>query len=126
MSDGKYLMIAENLVAEIKGIRVDHAVLKAEVKRDIDQIRTTLDNYVYLNTSQAAYLNKAVKVRVRELLPLDGDYREHSKKMFSAIWRDLKDVYQVPGYREIPRIHFQNAVQYIADWQPIKLLKKTG
>jgi prophage antirepressor-like protein len=125
-ADGKYLMIAESLIAELKGIKSGQEDFKAEVKHDIDEFRTTIETQVYLTQPQSVALKKAVERRVRNLFPDDNDYAIQSKKMFSSIWRDLKDVHQVPSYREIPRIHFQNAMQYVENWQPIKLLKKTG
>ncbi|QDR80252.1 ORF6C domain-containing protein [Sporomusa termitida] len=123
MTNGKYLMIAENLLSEVKEMKVDQEVFKAEVNDKLDDFKATLDSQVYLNSSQEAALNKAVKRRIRELLPDEADYKIQSKKMFQALWGNLKEVYQVAKYREIPRIHYESAMQYVEKWQPIRLAK---
>jgi prophage antirepressor-like protein len=122
-ADGKYLMIAESLIAELKGIKGEQDVFKDEIKQEIKQFKATIDHQVFMTQSQATHLKKAVERRIRDLLPAEADYAIQSKKMFSSIWRDLKDLHQVPSYREIPRIRFDNAMQYVENWQPLKIVK---
>jgi hypothetical protein len=119
LSDKDFLTVAKTIIeSQEKTIgRVDRLELR------FGKLESTVETQVYLTSSQATALKKAVSVRVRELLPEEKEYKEHSKTMFQALWRSLKEVYQVPTYREIPRMHYANAIKYVAEWQPIRLIK---
>lgn len=84
----------------------------------IDHIETVLESQVFLTSAQAHALNRAVRQRVWDVCGNDDTIK---RKMYQSLWHSLKEVYQVAQYREIPRIYFNNAMQYVGDWQPLKL-----
>lgn len=45
-------------------------------------------------------------------------YRELSKKVFSECNHDVKDYFHVNSRNNIPRVRFDDAVEYIQNWQP--------
>lgn len=45
-------------------------------------------------------------------------YEKLSNKAFSRFWRDFKDHFMIPRYGELPRVKFDDAVEFIDAWQP--------
>jgi hypothetical protein len=41
-----------------------------------------------------------------------------SGKVFSRFWRDFKGHFMVPRYGELPKIQFEDGIQFIKAWQP--------
>lgn len=108
-----YLRIARNIIAAVEGLAskvgaIDGRMTSLEVK---------VDNEIFINYNQQRAVQKAVGRRVRDMLPSDVAYRESSKIYYAALYSALKDVYQVPSYREIPRTMFTHAMQYIQNWE---------
>ena len=88
----------------------------------IETLTAVVENDVFLTCRQAALLQNTVAQRVRSFLAECGlDYNQNSKRMFSAVWRDLKNEMGVPSYREIPRKKFGTAVKFVVEWVPTEL-----
>lgn len=45
-------------------------------------------------------------------------YKTMSHKVFSRFWRDFKDHFMIPRYGELPKIQFDEAIEFIKAWQP--------
>lgn len=41
-----------------------------------------------------------------------------SAQVFSRFWKDFKDYFHINAYANLPRIKFDEALQYINNWQP--------
>jgi division protein CdvB (Snf7/Vps24/ESCRT-III family) len=96
--------------------RVDQQDEKIEV------LTSVVENDVFITCRQAAMVQNTVAQRVRTFLAECGlDYNQNSKRMFSAVWRDLKNEMGVPSYREIPRKKFGTAVKFVVEWVPTEL-----
>ncbi|MEA1855622.1 ORF6C domain-containing protein [Cytobacillus sp. OWB-43] len=50
-------------------------------------------------------------------------YKEISRKVFTAIWRDFKNHFEIPRYNELPRKQFSEAMKFLAMWQPSTSLR---
>lgn len=50
-------------------------------------------------------------------------YQKVSRKVFSAIWRDFKNHFNIPRYNELPRKQFDEAIAFLEMWQPSTTLR---
>jgi division protein CdvB (Snf7/Vps24/ESCRT-III family) len=88
----------------------------------IETLTAVVENDVFITCRQAAMVQSTVAQRVRTFLAECGlDYTQNSKRLFSAVWRDLKNEMGVPSYREIPRKKFGTAVKFVVEWVPTEL-----
>lgn len=79
-----------------------------------------LENTMNIDYGQQRVLEKEVAKVVIELLGgRDAPaYRDISKKVFSECNHDIKDYFNVNSRNNIPRLRFDDAVEYIRNWQP--------
>ena len=116
--ESKFLQIAQALVNEAKSQSAAIEMFKYEVADQLAQMEARIATEIPLNSPQVAALKKAVEIRCREHLKTDEGYKLYGKKLTRAIWKDLKDVFQVGQYREIPRVKFEEAMTYVKTWYP--------
>ena len=45
-------------------------------------------------------------------------YQKMAKKVFARFWRDFKNHFSLPRYSELPRIQYDEAIDFINAWQP--------
>lgn len=45
-------------------------------------------------------------------------YQEMAKKVFARFWRDFKNHFLLPRYSELPRVQYDEAIEFIKVWQP--------
>jgi len=45
-------------------------------------------------------------------------YQELSSKVFARFWRDFKAHFMIPRYSELPKMKFDEAIDFIKVWQP--------
>lgn len=90
---------------EIKSIKSDVNYLKGSMRVD---------------TLQQQEIQQAAKQSVIQALGgIDSiAYKEMSKKVFSAFWREFKQHFKVPRYGDIPRVKFEEAIRFIQLWRP--------
>lgn len=79
-----------------------------------------LENTMNIDYGQQRVLEKEVaKVVIESLGGKDSNaYREIAKKVFSECNRDVKDYFHVNSRNNIPRLQFDDAVDYIRNWTP--------
>lgn len=81
---------------------------------------TKLENTMNIDYGQQRVLEKEVsRVVIESLGGKDSNaYHEISKKVFSECNRDVKDYFHVNSRNNIPRLRFDEAVDYIRNWTP--------
>lgn len=86
----------------------------------MDERVTTLENTMTLNYSQQQALGEAVNYVVIDALGgKESDaYKEIGKKVFSECNRDLKRYFHVNARNNVPKKHFEEAVEYVQCWRP--------
>lgn len=86
----------------------------------MDERVTTLENTMTLNYSQQQALGEAVNYVVIDALGgKESDaYKEIRKKVFSECNRDLKRYFHVNARNNVPKKHFEEAVEYVQCWRP--------
>lgn len=79
-----------------------------------------LENTMNIDYGQQRVLeNEVARVVIESLGGKDSNaYREISKKVFSECNRDVKDYFHVNSRNNIPRLRFDDAVDYIKNWTP--------
>lgn len=79
-----------------------------------------LENTMNIDYGQQRVLEKEVaKVVIESLGGKDSNaYREVSKKIFSECNHDIKDYFHVNSRNNIPRLKFEEAIDYIRSWTP--------
>ena len=87
---------------------------------DVSDRVTKLENTMNIDYGQQRILEKEVsKVVIESLGGKDSNaYREISKKVFSECNHDIKDYFNVNSRNNIPRLKFEDAVDYIRSWTP--------
>lgn len=86
----------------------------------LDDRVSKLENTMNIDYGQQRVLEKEVaSVVIESLGGKDSNaYREISKKVFSECNRDIKDYFRVNSRDNIPRLRFDEAVDYIRNWTP--------
>ena len=79
-----------------------------------------LENTMNIDYGQQRVLEKEVaKTVIGALGGKETDaYHEIGKKVFAECNRDIKDYFHVNSRNNIPRLHFDDAVEYIKNWIP--------
>lgn len=94
--------------------------IQLEMIDDVSGRVTKLENTMNIDYGQQRVLEKEVaKVVIESLGGKDSNaYREVSKKVFAECNRDVKDYFHVNSRNNIPRLRFDDAVDYIRNWMP--------
>lgn len=79
-----------------------------------------LENNMTIDYGQQMVLQDAVNKTVVECLggKESEAYREISKKVFAECNRDLKHRFQVNARNNVPKLRFEEAVEYARNWRP--------
>lgn len=93
------------------------------LKVEVSEVKETVQNLVNtmrIDGSQEAQIRKRGNEAVMEALGgKDANaYKQLSKQVFSAFWRDFKDHFQIPRYGDLPRSRFAEGIKFISMWQP--------
>lgn len=95
-------------------------VIKAVVK-DVGYLK---DN-MRINGPQEQRIGKNARGRIVECLGGKDSvaYSEISRKVFSLFWNEFKNYFEVPRYGELPKVRFEEALQFIQEWTPSTALR---
>lgn len=86
----------------------------------IDSRVTSLENTTTVDSRKQYTLRKiASATAVRVLGGKDSQaYLELHHKVFCQLWRDYKDYFKIPSYRDTLKIDFEKAKEYLQGWRP--------
>lgn len=101
-----------------------------ELDERVNVLEDKLENQMTIDHGQQRELQKAVSRRVLDraatVIPawaLD----EQKPKFFASLYRDLKDRFGVPSYRDIRPADYPSAMAYVETWiEPAELRRKEG
>ena len=84
-----------------------------------------LENNMRINGPQEQRIGKNVRGRIVECLggKESKAYSEVSRKVFSLFWNEFKSYFEVPRYGELPKVRFEEALQFIQEWSPDTALR---
>lgn len=94
--------------------------IQLEMIDDVSGRVTKLENTMNIDYGQQRVLEKEVaSVVIESLGGKDSSaYRKIAKKVFSECNRDVKNYFRVNSRNNIPRLRFDDAVDYIRNWMP--------
>lgn len=94
--------------------------LIAQGNTELDERVTAIEESYPIMHGQAKNIQQLVARKVAEIVrnKFNGYYKQTSKKLFSEIYRSIKNIFQVPTYNLIPRGRYEEAIQFIEKWQP--------
>ncbi|MEC5225277.1 hypothetical protein CHCC15292_3810 [Bacillus licheniformis] len=117
----KAMNAKESIIANMKlTIQLNEDV--GEMKEDIKQLRHDLDEKLTLDYSQQQAMRNAVNKRVHKLWnenKVDKTFYETTRRVYAALWKNLKDAYRVNAYPNILQKDFEEAMSFIEGWRPI-------
>lgn len=98
------------------------------LKVEVSEVKETVQNLVNtmrIDGSQEAQIRKRGNEAVMKALGgKDANaYKQLSKHVFSAFWRDFKDHFEIPRYGDLPRSRFAEGIKFISIWQPSTSLR---
>lgn len=98
------------------------------LKLEVNEVKETVQNIVNtmrIDGGQEAQIRKRGNEAVMQALGgKDANaYKQLSKQVFSAFWRDFKDHFQIPRYGDLPKSRFAEGIKFISMWQPSTSLR---
>lgn len=92
---------------------------------DVDSRVTYLEDHMRIDGIQEKKLqDKGKSIAIQSLGGFKSNaYQKVSRKVFSAIWRDFKNHFNIPRYNELPRKQFDEAIAFLEMWQPSTTLR---
>ncbi|PFP88699.1 Rha family transcriptional regulator [Bacillus cereus] len=117
----KAMNAKESILANMKmTIELNEDVV--DLKKDVEQIKKDINERITLDYGQQRVINNAVKKRVYRLWnenKVDKEIYNTTRKVYSALWKNLKDAYQVNAYPNILQKDFKEAMSFIEGWRPL-------
>lgn len=114
--------LLDGISPELKAVLVvDKRVTAVEQK--VDHLENTM-NIDYAQQKQLKDFANEVVVNAlggKESKAYHYRYEDGSKlsaQVFARFWRDFKDYFNINAYANLPRVRFDEALQYINRWQP--------
>lgn len=107
-TDGKIALLAQG-----------HTELSQRVENAVERI-VNLENNMTIDYGQQRVLEDTVNKTVIDVLGGKGScaYKEVSRKVFAECNRDLKHYFDVNARNNVPKIRFDEAVEYARNWKP--------
>lgn len=111
----KVLSSKEQLVASMK-LTIETAEEVETIKDDVKMLKDT----VRIDSREENIIRtKANRVVVEALGGKKTNaYKTMSRKAFSRFWNEFKRYFEVPRYGDIPKKQFDDAMEWISEWQP--------
>lgn len=121
----KYIEAFNKMEAELMKTKklspMEQLKLQYEVLDEHEERISHLEGSMTVDFGQQNTLQNKAKSRVISIL---GGIKSHSykdkslrSKVFSALWKDYKDYFEVASYRDTARLEFKKALEYIENWQ---------
>lgn len=87
---------------------------------ELDERVVMLENNMTINTSQQYHLSRLAREKAIKVLggKRSNAYLLYSRKVFSSLWRDYKECFKIPSYRDTLKNDYQKAKDYLKKWQP--------
>ncbi|GEK30297.1 hypothetical protein KZO01_06060 [Kurthia zopfii] len=115
--DDYYMVKSELSLASVAATTDKILLSHDELKNEILMINKRLDEQITLLAGEQRRLQKVVATRVYEL-ESDSQCRP---RLFSEIYREIKDRFAVSSYKDVRRKDLQSAISYIEHYIPKKI-----
>ncbi len=90
-----------------------------------DKRITNLEDNMRIDSAQERRIrDTANRIVVKHLGGKDSEaYKTISRKVFPQFWREFKTYFEVPRYGDLPKVRFDEAIEFINEWTPSTSLK---
>lgn len=116
LTQPKLLSEKEQLMAAMK-LSLTNATEVEEVKKEVTEIRSMVENQITLDHGEQRRLQIAVSTKVYEL---ESNPRLRPK-LFQELYREIKNRFGVASYKDVKRQELQTAIKYVDAWLPRKV-----
>ncbi|BAQ11352.1 antirepressor [Bacillus sp. OxB-1] len=101
------------------------SIMTSERVDGIEQDVKYLKDHMRINGAQEQRINMNARGKIMECLGgKDAKaYKEIGKKAFSQFWREFKGYFEIPRYGELPKVRFEEALNFIQEWSPDTALR---
>ena len=84
-----------------------------------------LKDHMRINGPQEQRIGRNARGKIVECLggKESNAYKESSRKVFSQFWNEFKKYFEVPRYGELPKVRFEESLQFIQEWSPDTALR---
>lgn len=105
----------EQLVASMK-LSIETSEEVSEIKEDVAMLKDSMR----ISSSQQLEIQNRAKQKVVKALggKLSLAYKTYNRKAFSSFWREFKNFFHVARYSDITKVKFDDAINWISEWQP--------
>lgn len=121
----KPLTEKEQIIAAMK-VTIETSEELTYVKSEVKEIRNMVQEQITLDHGEQRRVQKGISIRVYEVAD-KGTYKSREElqkgrgRLFSEIYKDVKDRFGVASYKDIKRKDMQDALRYIDSWIPKKV-----
>lgn len=109
------------LEGRIEGMQVQINNMENMLCEQMEKLDSVMENMT-LSTRQQQKLYKAAKDRINYLLggAHSKEYKEKSKSYFINLWNNFKEKYSTGSYKDLNPKYYDEAFDFIADWEYIE------
>ncbi|WP_163579063.1 Rha family transcriptional regulator [Gracilibacillus saliphilus] len=117
-----YMNAFNEMEKQLKEPQTEIQILQRAVNSlaEVDNRVSYLEDHMRIDGIQEKKLkDKAKSIAIESLGGTKSSaYKKISRKVFSGIWRDFNNHFQLPRYSELPRKQFDDGLRFLGMWQP--------
>ena len=119
-SQPRVLTEREQIIASMK-LSIETSEEVNEIKEDVAMLKETMR----IDSLQQRELQKKVSGVIVDLLggKDSNAYQELSKKIFPSFWNEFKTYFGLPRYPDLPKVKFDEAIEFVGMWRPTTTLQ---
>lgn len=115
------LSILDGLSTEMQALLMQDKKITAVVSR-VDNLENTMNIDYAQQKKLRDFVGEVVKTSLGGTNSRAYKYKDENgklaSKVFSRIWHDFYDYFNINAYANLPRVRFDEALEYINKWQP--------
>ncbi|MCY7748669.1 Rha family transcriptional regulator [Bacillus inaquosorum] len=99
--------------------QLQHMIRLEQKQNEQDKRLGKLEDNLSIDSFQQNVIQKQIKKRVYEIRDRYDDSPEGTRRLFSSIYRNFRDAFAVPSYRDLRKLDFEDAKAWIKTWRPL-------
>lgn len=99
--------------------QLQHMIRLEQKQNEQDKRLGRLEDNLSIDSFQQNVIQKQIKKRVYEIRDRYDDSQEGTRRLFSSIYRNFRDAFAVPSYRDLRKLDFEDAKAWIKTWRPL-------
>ncbi|MDL2028213.1 Rha family transcriptional regulator [Bacillus subtilis] len=99
--------------------QLQHMIRLEQKQNEQDKRLGKLEDNLSIDSFQQNIIQKQIKKRVYEIRDRYDDSPEGTRRLFSSIYRNFRDAFAVPSYRDLRKLDFEDAKAWIKTWRPL-------